>query len=552
VAWGPDHRNVERLSPHQPTMTTHKRKSRSSTANLYNQLTEQQWETIGLKDGPIAAQTDTAAIVEQLSSILECRLADVVMQRRTREKIKQPNTDGHLASALTPVCRNQIRQFVSCIGGLYRDVNYHKFEHAAHVTISANKLIDMLDERGSGSSKKGRVRSTTFGIANDAFAKFAVVFSALIHDVEHQGVPNRQLCIEGDALAILYNDKSVAEQHSIHVGFSTLQNPIFSSFMSTIVPHPEDKIEFRRLVIDIVLATDIASQERQELFHSKWKEAFPSRASNNPAMRRHSVGTPLPPFYEENNQLGMKSTLHVNCATIEFNNANENKTIAEEMLRVNVVLDLIINAADVAHTMQSWENFVIWNANLYRELHEAYRNGRGESDPGPEWFRNQIGFYDFYVLPLARRLRKCGVFGEKLGQQFVTNAKAIRRRWLEEGMATSREILKDGEAHYHRRMHQIRGGNSSIIADTDDDTQTERNKSFSHSGNRISASSIASEDHPQAACFPEKTTYIHSGSEDKKRIDGCSFIPREELCQTNCDITAIQATGASYPRAKTA
>eukprot|EP00957_Ditylum_brightwellii_P047102 3577053-Ditylum_brightwellii.AAC.1 len=172
--------------------------------------------------------------------------------------------------------------------------------------------------------------------------------------------------------------------------------------MSTTVPHPEDKIECWHLVIDIVLATDIASQEQQNLFHSKWKETFPSCTSNNPAMLGQSIGMHLPAFYEENNQLGMKSIFPVNCTTIEFNNANKNKTIAEKKLQVNVLLALIINAADVVYMQQSWEHFVIWNANLYHGLYKAYRNGREESSPGLELFQNQIDFYDFYVLPLAR------------------------------------------------------------------------------------------------------------------------------------------------------
>ena len=38
----------------------------------------------------------------------------------------------------------------------------------------------------------------------------ALVFSALIHDVEHQGVSNKQLVDENNPLAIKYDGKSVA------------------------------------------------------------------------------------------------------------------------------------------------------------------------------------------------------------------------------------------------------------------------------------------------------------------------------------------------------
>ena len=59
----------------------------------------------------------------------------------------------------------------------------------------------------------------TFGISSDPLTKFAVVFSALIHDVDHQGVSNFQLSKEKDPMALTYDNKSILEQHSLDLAW---------------------------------------------------------------------------------------------------------------------------------------------------------------------------------------------------------------------------------------------------------------------------------------------------------------------------------------------
>jgi len=49
----------------------------------------------------------------------------------------------------------------------------------------------------------------TYGISSNPLLRFALLFSALIHDVAHKGVPNATLIDEEDELAILHNDISV-------------------------------------------------------------------------------------------------------------------------------------------------------------------------------------------------------------------------------------------------------------------------------------------------------------------------------------------------------
>ena len=44
-------------------------------------------------------------------------------------------------------------------------------------------------------------------------------------------------------------------------------------------------------------------------------------------------------------------------------------------------------------------------------FHQAYREGRAESNPADNWYEGELGFLDFYIIPLSKKLRDCGVFG---------------------------------------------------------------------------------------------------------------------------------------------
>ena len=44
-------------------------------------------------------------------------------------------------------------------------------------------------------------------------------------------------------------------------------------------------------------------------------------------------------------------------------------------------------------------------------MYMAYKQGRAEKDPSKGWYESEIGFFDFYIIPLAKKLKDCGVFG---------------------------------------------------------------------------------------------------------------------------------------------
>ena len=66
----------------------------------------------------------------------------------------------------------------------------------------------------------------------------------------------------------------MAENWSLYVAFSEFLQDEFTELRNVIVPETEDYRRFRTVVVNLVLATDIASPERTQIGKSKWKEAF--------------------------------------------------------------------------------------------------------------------------------------------------------------------------------------------------------------------------------------------------------------------------------------
>jgi hypothetical protein len=114
----------------------------------------------------------------------------------------------------------QLYRYVAIISTKYRKNEFHNFDHASHVTMSAVKLLNRMavpEDIEYDANNLGKVASDlheyTYGITSDAMAQFAVLFSTLIHDVDHRGVPNQQLAKELPNLGDRYGNRSVAEQN---------------------------------------------------------------------------------------------------------------------------------------------------------------------------------------------------------------------------------------------------------------------------------------------------------------------------------------------------
>ena len=83
------------------------------------------------------------------------------------------------------------------------------------------------------------------------------------------------------------------------------------------------------------------------------------------------------------------------------------------------------------------------------ECYRAYKEGRADSDPSVGWYKGEIGFFDFYIIPLAKKLDSCGVFGVS-SDEYLSYAQANRDEWAREG----ENIVQQYIAKYEKMQKQ--------------------------------------------------------------------------------------------------
>jgi hypothetical protein len=289
---------------------------------------------------------------------------------------------------LGTVIQSQLEDYMTMIYSMYRTNPFHNFDHASHVLKAVNKLVSQVvapDDVDCNDIRYG------CGVNTDPWTQFALIFSALIHDVDHCGVPNAQLIKEKSSVAGAYKNKSVAEQNSIELAWNLFMEPCYKDLRECIFKTQAEMIRFRGLVVTAVMATDIADKELA-------------------AMRKGRAEGAL---------------------GAEDQEASSTEVVSR---KATFVLETLVQAADVSHTMEPFKVYKRWNHRLYKEMYTAYKSGRAEKDPTDAWYKGEFGFFDFYIIPLARKLKSCGV-GDKACDDWLNNAIANRKRWEAEGEA---------------------------------------------------------------------------------------------------------------------
>ena len=132
------------------------------------------------------------------------------------------------------------------------------------------------------------------------------------------GVPNAQLVKEKAAVATLYENRSVAEQNSFVIAWNLFMGNRFENLRSCICANASELLRFRELAVNAVMATDIVDSELKNLRNNRWEKAF-----------KNNYDAP----YEEEDEECRESV-------------NRKATI---------VIEHLIQASDVCHTMQHWQ-----------------------------------------------------------------------------------------------------------------------------------------------------------------------------------------------------
>lgn len=91
--------------------------------------------------------------------------------------------------------------------------------------------------------------------------------------------------------------------------------------------------------------------------------------------------------------------------------------------------------------MQHWHVYRRWNERFFLECHKAYKQGRADKDPADFWFNGEMGFFDFYIIPLARKLKECGVFGVA-SDEYLNYAVRNRQEWEMRGREVVDEMVE--------------------------------------------------------------------------------------------------------------
>lgn len=135
----------------------------------------------------------------------------------------------------------KLQSFLTVIeAGYHSDKPYHNSTHAADVTRTVHYFLT-----------RGRIRNLCTDVE-----MLAAIIASTVHDFDHPGKTNQYHIVTRDPKAILYNDRSVLENHHAAQAFFLLLKDE-NNILENLSPAQWD--ECRKLVIDMVLATDLSN-----------------------------------------------------------------------------------------------------------------------------------------------------------------------------------------------------------------------------------------------------------------------------------------------------
>ncbi|XP_062813152.1 dual specificity calcium/calmodulin-dependent 3',5'-cyclic nucleotide phosphodiesterase 1A isoform X2 [Anolis carolinensis] len=180
----------------------------------------------------------------------------------------------------------------------------------------------------------------------------AFIFGTSIHDYDHPGTTNHFHVATRSETAILYNDKSVLENHHVSAVYHLMQSDEMNILVNLTA---EEWRELRHLVIEMILATDMTQH-----FH------------------------------------------HMNCMKRILQNEQQVKRIHKDK-----VMAMIVHAADISHPAKPWHLHQKWSEAV---MEEFFNQGDKEAALGLpisslcdrktiNIAESQIGFLDIIIKP---------------------------------------------------------------------------------------------------------------------------------------------------------
>jgi class 3 adenylate cyclase len=294
----------------------------------------------------------------------------------------------------------QLMDFVKVVACTYQEHPYHSFERAVSIMESVSRLFSQIVKpdfavaataEDSGASYKSKTDSSkllefTIGLSCDPLVPFAVAISALVQDICHPGKPSSQ---------------RVTGKASLEYAWDLLMEPTYKDLRTSIYASLPERDRFRQLLINSVVAADMNDKDLGELSKKRWGVAFRRRESKD---------------------------------------SNATTADQEVDLKTTIVLEHLIQAANVSHAMNDWSTYTKWIDLGLQERSVAPRDGRVAQDPSEELYTEELNFLDRVVLPLIRRLRECDALGAAV-VEYLKASRQIRQEWSRKGRELTRASL---------------------------------------------------------------------------------------------------------------
>ena len=191
-------------------------------------------------------------------------------------------------------------------------------------------------------------------------------------------------------------------------------DPMFDELRSAIYADRDEFIQFREVVVNSVIATDIFNEDATSARNKRWEKVF----YRERAKEQHCDAT---------------------CATGSTAEDSHNKKLSD--LKATLMIDCIMQASDICPTMQHWHLYQKWNERRFKETCRAFQNGRASVNPSDRWYEWQLILFDTKVIPLAKKLKESGCFGSHAGE-YLDNAKKNREQWFLKGSTIVQSISK--------------------------------------------------------------------------------------------------------------
>lgn len=220
---------------------------------------------------------------------------------------------------------------------------FHNFTHCFNVMHGVYMLLSI----------------TPVGKVFNPLQHYALLIAAMCHDVDHRGKGNMFEVYSKSAIATVYHDKSVLEQHHAAVTFFTLQEEncnIFSELSG------DEYKQVRKLIITSILGTDMSK-------HLVMVEHMASR----------------------------------------FKDLDE-KPIGTLEKDIEKVAQLALHAGDLSHPCKSFRIYEMWSTLVCQEFIDQYNQEvklglpitqfMKDLDKPRVYYANEVGFLNFVVKPL--------------------------------------------------------------------------------------------------------------------------------------------------------